>query len=201
MKNKPLPELPKLTSEHIKTPKQTKQVIESTIGENKQTGKRDYVAEMGVVEKLIHKDKEKILIKMFLRNGNNTEFYVSPKKNFFNFREGAYLIIQDYLVFDEGAESYFAFYHEDCCLPFRVDVTITDFYSAVEGSDNATNKVAQALNPSNLARFQKSTLVEQTMSGSKLESQQQMQLFISIAMIIINMFILVIVIYNTGAFS
>ena len=136
------------------------------------------------VEKFKNKFRKKrlFMVNMILRNGKSDRFTVSVSGNYFQRHGGTYYVDSDLSRTDTHSGLNELYYHQDCSIPFRIDIDIDKLFKAVGDDDNG---IVKALNPNNLKGFINSQVIEKVLKGQELSQEMKMiKMFIIINMIL-----------------
>lgn len=130
-----------------------------------------------------------LLIRMKLRNGKTTEFFIANDLPFFLYMKGTY-IIDSNMVHEDIPSGYMCLqYHQDCALPVSMTVDVEKVKDAVP------EDVALNVNPQILQDTVEAQVVKATMAGGILDKQiQKMVIFLIVLLVMMGINILAMLI-------
>lgn len=140
---------------------------------------------------------KRYLIRMKLRNGDETDFYAFPKFGVFTYLGGAYIIDDGLKVYNDTAKCYQLSYHQDLSIPIRFDV---DIGKTKEGISHVSD-MSSSLNPAVLEQSQRSTVVQNMIAGASVPEMLKRILVIAVVTLVIVIGSFVLFGYKMGIFS
>lgn len=139
---------------------------------------------------------KRYLIRMRLRNGDETYFYAFPNEAIFKWQKGAYIIDDTLARYNYAGNIYALSYHEDFSLPIRVDYDINKLKDMV--SDPAVSDMRVSLNPKTLEDYTESKVVQNMMTGAGIPELIKRVLLITVISGLISAAVLLLVLNESG---
>jgi len=118
------------------------------------------------------KHKQKIfMILMQNRNGKYSQFTIATAAQTFTYHKGTYYIDPDMVRENVFAKMNMLFYHQDCCIPFKIDFNIGELRSKLQESNSDVEK---AINPITLKSFINAQVIEKVLKGAEMSNELKM---------------------------
>lgn len=142
---------------------------------------------------------KRYLVEMRLRNGDETTFYAFPREGVFIWNKGGYIVDDSLSRFNMAANVYKLCYHEDLCLPVRMDYDVTVMKNMVSAPNISDMKAA--LNPAVLMQSQSSKVVQNMMSGAGIPEMMRRIMIITVVILVILGGFVLLWAYKSGIFQ
>lgn len=151
----------------------------------------------GIRERITNysKSKSSYLIIMQLRNGRYDYFLVKTDLNYFEYRNGCYIIDTELSRVDINTGLNVLYYHQDINKPFRIDIDSTRLTETVKNIDDIPDK---AFNPFNLKDYIISQTIEKVLKGGELLNDIAVMKKLVIAILGSNLLLLILVLRTMG---
>jgi len=136
-----------------------------------------------------------ILIRMVLKNGKITSFYINADKPIFNYMKGSYIIDSSKISQDVNTGHATLFYHQDISLPFNLIVDSEKIKKGVLNNEDF-EEIAQNINPDVLKSTVTSTLIKQVMAGGLLDKQLRSVIIIMVVNLVLTIILMIGMLIN-----
>ena len=161
------------------------------------TNSHSILSVAGIRERITNysKSKSSYLIIMQLRNGRYDYFLVKTNLNYFEYRNGCYIIDTELSRVDINTGLNILYYHQDINKPFRIDIDTTRLTETVKNIDDIPDK---AFNPFNLKDYIISQTIEKVLKGGELLNDIAVMKKLVIAILGSNLLLLILVLRTMG---
>ena len=117
--------------------------------------------------KMSVKKRSIFLIIMQTRNKKYDHFTVATDLKYFYYKGGVYFLDSDFTRDDIHSGLSSLYYHQDCSIPFRIDIDTSKLKDEITQSGN-DDVIDKAINPSTLKGFVISQVIEKILKGEEL---------------------------------
>lgn len=140
--------------------------------------------------------KDKLLVHMYLRNGDIHSFFVSSKEENFKFRGGEYIIDVESQRYNKGTKCNESTYHIDLTLPLKFTINPNDIHKHLSDLPIRTS-----LNPMVLHRRLKTNTAMNVMEATNTEAWIRQNKIMLMLILIVVIAILLMLCWKFGIFQ